>query len=115
MTTFITILPIGISALLSAAHFYRAGYFILTAMSILLPFLLVSKNQWVPKIISISLLLAAGEWIRTLVVFIEQYQAAGVAWSRMAIILGTVAVCTASSALVFTTSTLKKRYAPKEP
>ena len=111
----ITILPLILSAVLSAAHFYRSGALIFTAVSILLPILLVSKNHWVPKIITASLLLAAGEWLRTLFVFIEHYQAAGIPWTRMAIILGTVAIFTASSALVFKTSTLKKRYRSKVP
>jgi len=110
MTTIITILPIIISALLSAAHFYRSGSLLFTLSSILLPFLLVSKNRWIPKIITAFLFLAAGEWIRTILTFTEHYQAAGVSWTRMAIILGTVAVFTASSALVFKTSTMKKRY-----
>ena len=114
MTTLITIFLIIISALLSAAHFYRSGWLILTAISILLPFLLMSKSQWIPKIVTLFLVLAAGEWIRTLFVFIEQYQAAGISWTRMAIILGTVALFTASSALVFKTSQMKKRYASKK-
>ncbi len=114
MTTIITILPIVISALLSAAHFYRSGSLVFTILCILLPFLLMSKDQWVPKIITAFLLLTAGEWIRTLFVFIEHYQAVGVSWARMAIILGTVASFTASSALVFKTSTMKKRYASKD-
>lgn len=115
MTTIITILPIVTSALLSAAHFYRAGALIFTVMSILLPFLLVSKNQWVPKIITLSLLLAAGEWIRTLLVLVERYRAADVPWTRMAIILGGVALFTASSALLFKTSTMKKKYSSQKP
>ncbi len=109
-TTIIIILPILLSALLSAAHFYRADAMVCTAISILVPFLLFSKNHWVPKIVTASLFLAATEWLRTLFVFIEQYQAAGVSWTRMAIILIGVAVFTASSALVFTTATMKKRY-----
>lgn len=111
----IIILPVILSALLSAAHFYRSGAFIFTAICLLLPVLLVSKNHWVPKIITASLLLAAGEWLRTLFVFIEHYQAAGIPWTRMAIILGGVAIFTASSALVFKTSALKKRYRSKVP
>jgi hypothetical protein len=111
----IIILPVILSALLIAAHFYRSGALIFTAICLLLPVLLVSKNHWIPKIITAFLLLAAGEWLRTLFVFIEHYQAAGIPWTRMAIILGGVSIFTASSALVFKTSTLKKRYRSKIP
>ena len=110
LTTIICTLPIILSAILSAAHFYRSGSLIFTVTSVLLPFLLVSKNHWVPKIITASLLLVAAEWIRTLFVLIEQYQAAGLSWTRMAIILIGVALFSAFSGLVFKTSTMKNRY-----
>ena len=113
MTTIISILPIILSAILSAAHFYRSDALFFVVISILLPFLLFSKNHWVPKIITASLLLMAAEWIRTLFVFIEQYQAAGVSWTRMAIILIGVALFSALSAIVFKTSTMRKRYQSK--
>jgi len=66
-----------------------------------------------PIIITVSLLLVAAEWIRTLFVLIEQYQAAGLSWTRMAIILIGVALFSAFSGIVFKTSTMKKRYEAK--
>ncbi len=110
MKTFFTTLPLIFSCLLSAAHFYRSGALVLTVISIMVPLLLFSKNRLVPKIITVALFLAVCEWIRTLFSFIERYQAAGISWTRLAIILAGVALFTALSALVFKTKTMKKRY-----
>ena len=102
--------PLILSALLSAAHFYRSGYLVLTVISILLPLLLVSRNRWVPRVVTMALLLSTCEWVRTMSVFIEQYEKAGISWTRLAIILSGVALFTASSAAVFLTPVMKKRY-----
>lgn len=103
-------LPVFISALLISAHFYRSDSMALAIISILVPLLLLCKNRWVPKIITIFLLLAAGEWLRTMIEFIVQYQALGASWTRLAVILTSVSVCTALSAMSFKTFTMKSRY-----
>ena len=107
-------IPVILSALLSAAHFYRSGDLVLTVISILVPMLLVSKNRWVPRVVTVALLLATCEWVRTMIVFIEQYEKAGVSWTRLVIILSVVALFTASSATVFMTSVMRKRYRQEE-
>ena len=103
-------LPIFFSALLSAAHFYRAGSLLLTAASLLVPLFLFIRNRWTPRIITLSLFLAAVEWLRTMLFFIEQYQQAGLPWIRLAIILTSVCLFTALSPLVFKMTGMKRRY-----
>ncbi len=109
MTT-LAVLPIFCSTLLIAAHFYRSGSLLLTAGSLLILSLVFVRKQWVPRLLTVFLLLAAGEWIRTMLVFIEQYQEAGRSWTRLAIILTSVSLFTALSPLVFKTKVLKSKY-----
>ncbi len=106
----VTMLPILFSTLLSAAHFYRAGSLLLMAVSLLIPPLLFTRSHWVPRIVTVSLLLAAAEWLRTMLVFIGQYQEAGLPWTRLAVILTSVCLFTALSPLVFKTTGMKSRY-----
>ncbi len=106
----LTLLPILLSALCIAAHFYRLGSFLLAAVSLLLPLLMFIRSHWTPKLVTIFLLLAAAEWLRTMLVFIGQYQAAGLPWTRLAIILTSVSLFTALSPLVFKTTGMKKRF-----
>ena len=109
----VTMLPIFCSSLLIAAHFYRAGLPLLTAVSLLLPLVLFTRNHWAPRLVTVFLLLSAAEWLRTMLVFIEQYQAAGISWTRLAIILTSVSFFTALSSLALRTTAMKKRYNTK--
>jgi len=96
--------------ILIGAHYLRSGPMALVLLAVSLPFLLLVKKAWVARLIQLVLILGALEWVRTLLELITERQALGEPWTRMAIILGVVALFTASSALVFRNSELKKRY-----
>jgi len=104
------LLPVMISFLLLAAHFYRAGQAILAGLCIAVLALLLLKETWVPRFFQIALMLAALEWIRTLYIFAQIRIESGQPWVRLAIILGLVALLTALSALVFKARSLRCRY-----
>jgi uncharacterized membrane protein YecN with MAPEG domain len=104
------LLPAMLSFLLLAAHFYRAGEVIPAALSLALPSLLLLREKWVVWIIQAALLLGSVEWIRTLVLFARQRIEFGQPWTRLAVILGAVALFTALSALVFRSESLRRRY-----
>ncbi len=108
---FIRSSPVLLSALLLAAHFYRAGQAAVVAVSLVLPALLLFKRSWVPTVISVALILGAFEWIHTLLKIATIRADMGAPWLRMALILGTVALFTAGSAFVFRLSASKQRYA----
>ena len=115
---FLRLLPVFISILLLAAHFFRAGQtaivFVLLA---LLPLMMIRK-YWLPWIIQMVLLLGAVEWVLTLMNVAHIRMEYGMPWMRMAIILGAVALFTAGSGLVFRSNALRERYSagdPKEP
>ncbi|MDZ7335441.1 MAG: 4Fe-4S binding protein [candidate division KSB1 bacterium] len=112
---FVTLLPIILSCLLMAAHFSRANQHGLAISCLLLPLLLLVKRRWVARVIQVLLLLGALEWITTTLRIVQMRQAHGVPWMRLVIILGSVALFTALSALVFESRKLKQRYRPVNP
>jgi len=106
----IRLLPVFISSLLIAAHCLRSGSLIFVACSLAFPFLLLFPKKWAARTIQICLLIAMLEWLRTLFVIANQRIDMGQPWTRLAIILGSVAVLTGASACVFFMEPLKKRY-----
>jgi hypothetical protein len=106
----IRVIPLLLSFLLLAAHFYRAGLPVLSVACALFPALLLVKKSWVPVVVQTALLLAALEWIRTLMAVAQIRMEFGQPWTRMAIILGCVALFTGLSALVFQAKALRRRY-----
>jgi len=107
------LLPVILSMLLLAAHFYRAGLVPLTVVCLVLPLLLLPRRAWVPGLFQVLLLLGALEWLRTLYGFAAMRIAFGEPWMRLAIILGTVALFTGLSGLVFRKRALREYYASK--
>ena len=109
---FLRLLPIILSMLLLGAHFFLAGLPVLTGLSVAVLFLLILRRSWVPRLFQVLLVLGAVEWLRTLYMFAAMRIAWGEPWTRLAVILGTVALLTALSALVFRTRKLKGFYNP---
>jgi len=107
---FVRLLPVIVSALLMVAHFSRADNIVLLALSLAFPFILVLPRPWVAHLTRAALVLASLEWVRTTIVIAARRQAAGESWTRMAVILGSVAAFTLASALVFNGRYLRARY-----
>lgn len=107
---FFRLFPVHISLLLLAAHFFRAGQVVLCIVPLLLFIPLLLREKWVPWLIQTALALGALEWVRTLVSIAQIRMANDMAWGRMAVILGVVALFTALSGLVFRSKALKSRY-----
>ncbi len=106
----IRLIPVIVSLFLLSAHFYRAG---IMALAIALPaclLLLFVRNRYAARFLQILLVLGAIEWVRTVIVLVLERQSMGRPWIRLAFILGTVAILTFSSALVFRSKSLRKRY-----
>jgi hypothetical protein len=89
-----------VSAVLIAAHFLRSGSYVLTAAGALFPALLLLRTRLAVRIVQLLLIIAAAEWLRTLVLIALERQAVGEPWMRMAFILGAVAVLTLASAVL---------------
>lgn len=107
----VRLLPVLLSILLLAAHFFRAGQSWLVLLVLALPVLLFFRRRWVPMVFTLCLSLGALEWVRTAVTIAAYRSAVDEPWTRMALILGAVALFTACSAGVFRLSALRARYA----
>ncbi|MFZ5825101.1 MAG: hypothetical protein ACOY94_12310 [Bacillota bacterium] len=88
-----------VSGILIAAHFLRAGTYPLVLIGLAFPFLLFFRKPWLNRVVQILLILATAEWVYTLLLLIAQRQLTGQPWTRMAIILGAVALLNLVSAL----------------
>ena len=92
-------LPLALSALVLAAHFFRAGNLGFVAFVLIAPFLLLTKSRWSVLAVQAMLALAAAEWVRTALTIARERAAVGAPSTRMFVILGGVAVFTLLSAI----------------
>jgi hypothetical protein len=99
MKVLLRALPVVLSAIVLAAHFYRSRSIPIVAVSLALPLLLLVRERWSARAVQAGLVLGALEWVRTLAFFAGQRLEAGRPWGRLAVILGVVATLTALSAL----------------
>ena len=114
------LIPPVIGFLLLAAHFYRSENLLAAAGCFLAIFLVLVRRPWAAYAMQICLVLGSVEWLRSTVSLILARSASGEPFLRLAIILGSVTLFTALSALVFRTSKLRNYFgigsaAPKEP
>ena len=103
-------IPIALSLAVLGAHFMRYGNEIGVFFSLALIALLFLRRPWVARVVQVALVLGALEWIRTLQGLVQVRTALGEPTTRMVIILGSVALVTLASALLFQSTTLKKVY-----
>ena len=104
------LLPVAVALLLLAAHFYRGASWIAFGVTVaLLPLLLV-RAPWAARGLQAALLLGCLEWLRTAAALIAIRQSFGQPWTRLAIILGAVALATALCALVFRSRAVRERF-----
>jgi hypothetical protein len=97
--TALRVTPLIISSLLLAAHFYRGGGLVLTAICLAAPFLLITRRLWAVQTLQVALFVGAAEWIRTALVIGSIRSAMGQPSLRMFLILAGVALFTTLAAL----------------
>ncbi|HQR21794.1 MAG TPA: hypothetical protein PLE54_04910 [Burkholderiaceae bacterium] len=93
-----------------AAHFYRAGAWWMAIGCVVVVLLLSLPRVWTARLAQVVLLLGAAEWLWTVFGLAQQRVALGQPWTRLTVILGSVALFTALSALVFRNPRVKARY-----
>ncbi len=98
----------ALSFLVLAAHFFRAGNLVLFAVALAFLALLVVPRAWAARTLQAGLALGAVEWVRTLAAFAGQRRAAGLPYTRLALILGGVALATAACLLVFRSERVRR-------
>ena len=108
--TFVLLIPGILSLLMLAAHFFRAGWMVLVGISLGAIVLLFVRRSWSMRIVQVLLFLGALEWLRSMSLFVGERAADGLPWTRLAVILGSVASFTAFSAILFETRRLRNCY-----
>ena len=106
----IRLLPVMLSFLLLAAHFYRGGLPLVSAVCLAVPLLLFLRKARVPRLFQLLLVLGALEWLRSIYVLVSMRITFEQPWTRLALILGTVALFTLLSGLVFRNAALQRFY-----
>jgi len=107
---FALLVPILLSCLALAAHFFRGGQVILMLIVCAVPLLLVVRRPWSTRLVQVILIIGALEWIRTLLQIRAVRMDEAREWHRMACILGSVALFTLLSALVFLLPGVKRSF-----
>lgn len=91
--------PAAISTIILAAHFLRGGHFVLLALTLAAPLLLLVRRSWAVRSVQAGLIAGGLMWLITAVQIGEVRRAMGAPSARMFAILGAVAVFTVLSAL----------------
>lgn len=94
------LVPLILSALLLAAHFFRGGHIALVGLALAVPFLWMVPRPWARPAVRAALVLGALEWVRALAGIAQVRRSHGEPWERMAIILGGVALLALLAAAV---------------
>lgn len=103
------IMPVVALALLGAS-FMRAGNEMMVAGCVGLVLLLALPRAWTARLAQVVLVLAALRWLWLAWVIGATRAAMGIPYTRMALILGAVALFTLLSALVFQSEPLRRYY-----
>ncbi len=104
------LVPVILSLVVLAAHFWRQGHPMLVFLSLALIGLLAVPRLWAARLLQGALVLGAAEWMRTLIVLVRMRVDLGLSSTRLIIILTAVAILTIASTLVFTTSRARSRF-----
>lgn len=94
------IVMVIISSLLIGAHFFRWGNYPLVILALVCPIILAVRKTIATRFVQLLLVLASIEWVRTLLTLVAERRAAGMAWTRLSVILGAVSVFTIFSAIM---------------
>jgi hypothetical protein len=99
-----------IASWLIAAHFLRAGDYILVALCVAAPALFFVRRPWSLPVLQGLSYVAAIIWLFTAWHIAQERQLGGEPWLRAAIILGGVAASTVLTGLLLNSESLRARY-----
>lgn len=106
------LIPVVICLLVLGAHFLRAGNVVLVIPVFAALVLLGVRRPWAARLVQAVLLLGAIEWVRTLEQLASWRVQTGQPATRLVVILGSVALLTGLSALVFRSARLRAWFVP---
>lgn len=106
------LLPVVLSLLLLGAHFLRSGNLVMVVVVLSFLSLLAVRRVWAARTVQVALLIGALEWMRTLARLVALRAQEGQPALNLVLILGSVALLTGLSALVFRAARLRRWYEP---
>ena len=108
------LLTVVLSLIVLGAHFMRAGNVVMVVVVLFLLGLLVVRRAWAARTVQVALLLGVLEWVRTMARLVAWRAQDGQPVLRLVVILGTVALVTGLSSLVFRSSRVRAWYEPRQ-
>ena len=106
------LLPVVLSLIVLGAHFLRSGSVVMVAIVLGVLGLLFVRRLWAARTVQAALLLGVVEWVRTLARLAAWRAQEGQPALRLVLILGSVALLTGLSALVFRAGRVRSWYEP---
>jgi hypothetical protein len=106
------LLPVVLSLLVLSAHFLRAGNLVMVVVVLCFLGLLGVRRAWAARAVQVALLIGALEWVRTLAHLVALRAQEGQPALNLMLILGSVALVTGLSTLVFRAARLRRWYEP---
>jgi hypothetical protein len=100
----------ALALLLLGAHFFRAALVPLTVVCLGLVALLLVRTRWAWLTLQVALAIGTLEWLRTAWEFASMRAAMGQPYTRLLVILGSVALVTALAALVLRTGLARDHF-----
>lgn len=107
-------LPVVLSLLVLAAHFLRSGSMLMVVVVFCFLGLLGVRRVWAARAVQVALLIGALEWVRTLAHLVALRVQVGQPALNLMLILGSVALWTGLSTLVFRAARLRSWYEPRQ-
>jgi hypothetical protein len=99
-----------VAALLSGAHFLRAGDVALVVLCLAAPLLFLVRRRWSLILLQGMAYCASANWIVTAVRIVRLRELSGTSWTTAAIILGGVAVFTILTGLLLNSRSIVEHY-----
>jgi hypothetical protein len=107
------ILSVIFSFIFLAAHFLRDANTIAVMICLAAPLFLLIRRPWSARLLQVFLSAGAFVWVLTLVEIALNRVESGESWTRLVLILGSVALFTGFSAMLFDSDLLSKRFGIK--
>lgn len=99
-----------VAAVLTAAHFLRAGSYAMVALSLAAPLLFLYKKRWSLVLLQLAAYGATVNWLIAALLLVQMRQQIGRPWTTAAIILGAVALLTLTAGLLMNSRVMRERY-----
>ena len=100
----------ALAAVLLAAHFFRAGSFLLVTLCLAAPLLFCLKKRWSLILLQLGAYCASATWLAATLSLVQLRRQGGQPWTAAAVILGAVTLFTLLAGLLLNSRCMRERY-----